>query len=274
MNILIVTHEMPPYGGGTGQVTYNILKWLVANGNSVSVLTAKYGDEKKFEVMDSVKIYRVLSHRKSIHENSAFGVVLFLFFGFIEYARLIRKEKFDAVHTYFPIPSGLIAYLGKKLFGKSYIVNLQGADVPRYDPYKWTFFHRFSRKLVSVVWKNADSAVAPSRGLATIARYTVDMDFRVIYNGVDTDVFYPIEKTGRKDKVIRLVSVSRIVERKGLKYLVEALSDIKTGANLDFELTVAGVGEYLDELKSLVHQSGIGDSVKFVGYVDNKSLVK
>ncbi len=274
MNILLVNHEFPPYGGGAGQATYNIVKRLTLKGNTVSVLTAKYGDEKKFEVVNGVKIYRVLSYRKSVHENSAIGVVMFIFFGFIKYAKLIRKEKFDAVHTFFTVPSGLIAYFGKKLFGRSYIVNLRGADVPGYDSYKWTFFHRFSRKLVSAVWKNAGCVVSLSKGLANIARNTVDMNFKVIYNGVDTDVFYPVEKICRKDKMIRLVSVSRIVERKGFQYLVEALSDIKTGVDLDFELTVAGVGEYLDELKSLVHQSGIGDNVKFVGYVDNKNLVK
>ena len=274
MKILLVNHEIPPYGGGAGQATYNIAKRLVAIGNDVSILTAKYGDEKKYEVVDRIKVYRVLSCRKSVHENSAFGVVMFLFFGFLKYVQLVRKKDFDAVHTFFTVPSGLIAYCGKKLFGRNYIVNLRGADVPGYDPYKWTFFHRFSRKLVAVIWRNADCVVALSKGLANIARETVDMDFKVIYNGVDTDVFYPIKKTGKIGKVIRLVSVSRIVERKGLQYLVEALSDIRAGGDFDFELTIAGVGEYLEELKSIAHEFGLDEKIKFVGYVNNKSLVR
>ena len=68
MRILLLNYEFPPMGGGAGRATYNIAKEFSKDGDDVHVLTSKYKDEKSIEILDGIKIHRVKSMRKSIHD--------------------------------------------------------------------------------------------------------------------------------------------------------------------------------------------------------------
>lgn len=68
-----------------------------------------------------------------------------------------------------------------------------------------------------------------------------------------------------------LLYVGRLVKRKGVDYLLHALSKIIKNRR-DVALLIVGTGECEDQLKKLSKELKIAENTFFVGYVDNKEL--
>jgi L-malate glycosyltransferase len=141
-----------------------------------------------------------------------------------------------------------------------YIVSLRGSDVPfynrRYEFLDRILFQRLSRR----IWKNAKAVVANSEGLKELAMKTDDnVNIKVIPNGVDIEEFRPgKKKTERGNKKIIVISIGRLIERKGYSDLIEAISNMK-----NVELQLIGDGNLLDRLKS--EARSFNSNVKFLG---------
>jgi glycosyltransferase involved in cell wall biosynthesis len=93
---------------------------------------------------------------------------------------------------------------------------------------------------------------------------------RVIYNGIDTDIFSPSPKVNRLENRL-LVVVSRDTPVKGLRYLLETLALLRQRHNL--ELTVVGKGTDNSITQKIIHDLGIVDYVKFIDEIDTAELV-
>ncbi|MFA9517436.1 glycosyltransferase [Halopenitus sp. H-Gu1] len=63
-----------------------------------------------------------------------------------------------------------------------------------------------------------------------------------------------------------ILFVGRLVYYKGLKYLIDAMSDV------DADLLIAGTGPLRSDLEDRTKQKGVDSKVKFLGYVDEKVL--
>jgi glycosyltransferase involved in cell wall biosynthesis len=95
----------------------------------------------------------------------------------------------------------------------------------------------------------------------------------VIPCGVDVDAFRPVDV--RRGPRRRLLVIGRIVERKGVGNVIEALAQLP-----DVELVVAGGPEKamlsadpeVDRLRSLAEHHGVGDRVDFVGGVSRAEV--
>lgn len=93
---------------------------------------------------------------------------------------------------------------------------------------------------------------------------------RVHHMGVDTEKLKPVEADpgggvpSERGRALRLLTVARLVEVKGVRYGIEAVGElIKRG--YDVEYRIAGQGDLIDELRELVSTLGIGDRVKILG---------
>lgn len=65
---------------------------------------------------------------------------------------------------------------------------------------------------------------------------------------------------------LELVSVCRLVEKKGIEYALRALAAVRnTAPQLDWRYTVVGDGPLAPGLKTLCHELGLADRVRFVG---------
>jgi glycosyltransferase involved in cell wall biosynthesis len=93
---------------------------------------------------------------------------------------------------------------------------------------------------------------------------------RVVYNGIDTDVFSPSPRVNRLENRL-LVVISRDTAVKGLSYMLEALAILRQKHNL--ELVVVAKETDNNTTQGLITNLGIRDYVKFIDEIDNAELV-
>ncbi len=93
---------------------------------------------------------------------------------------------------------------------------------------------------------------------------------RVIYNGIDTDIFSPSSKAKRLENRL-LVVISRDTPVKGLRYMLETLAILRQKHPL--ELVVVAKGTDNRTTQRLINTLGIRDYVKFIDEIDTAELV-
>ena len=64
-------------------------------------------------------------------------------------------------------------------------------------------------------------------------------------------------------------SLGRFVEKKGFKYFIKATSILRK-QSVNFKALLGGNGEEFEKLKKLVKKLGLQDTIKFIGWVDDK----
>ena len=96
---------------------------------------------------------------------------------------------------------------------------------------------------------------------------------RVHHMGIDTARFVFQPRQEGADSHLRLVSVARLVEKKGLRYAIDAVSQLQlpTGMKLTYE--IIGDGPLHDGLTRQVAELGLQDRVKLSGWQDQAYVV-
>ncbi|MCE5262241.1 MAG: glycosyltransferase family 4 protein [Deltaproteobacteria bacterium] len=91
-----------------------------------------------------------------------------------------------------------------------------------------------------------------------------DDRFRVVPNGINADYFYPLGGVKRADHQV-LVTNSADTPLKGLRYLLEAVADIRRKRNI--RVVVIGTPKKEGTIERLVHELALGDTVHFTGRI-------
>lgn len=268
MKILIVNYEFPPIGGGGGKASKNLALSLASRGHEVDVLTSRYKDYEHGDLGGQVNIVAVSSWRKDVHDCGILGAFSFVFKAMPVYRSMIRAKSYDALHFFFSMPTGILFLLGGKKLASSPItvVSLRGSDVPGYDPFNkgLQLFHKILRPFTLKIWRGVDHVVALSDSLRkTAQKVDKTIDYKIIPNGIEDAFFVKPERETRSER-LELITVSRIIERKGIQHIVRALHDL---SHIDYRLSINGTGNYLNSLKELVSQLGLGDRIVFGGFL-------
>lgn len=273
MKILIINYEFPPVGGGGGYASYHLAKELVQYGHMVTVLTSKYKEEPDHQSVDGVDLVRVQSWRKGIHDSGFRGASSFLIFAAPALRQLLANTKFDIVHIFFALPTGLLSLMLRGKYRVPFILSLRGSDVPDYDPHNRAvqIFHKLLKPISNFLIRKAAFVIPVTNSLGDLARMAWgDRIDPAIPNGVDR-VF--IDHQGsyavRSGGVFRLILVSRLIKRKGVQKVISA---IKTMNSSSLSLTVVGDGNFKDRLISDVNANGMSSVVTFLGYVPKEDL--
>lgn len=268
MRVLILNYEWPPAGGGAGRATMHISRELRRLGVSVDVICSR-GDVAGCETVNDVPVTFVKTHRKSVHEAGFAAMLEFLARASIPTARRLRSRQYDVVHYFFSVPTGLLSFLQPRRL--PYVVSIRGGDVPGYCVGEFGRMHRMITPINRRIWLRAAAVVAVSDHLGRYARSVAPtLNYRVIYNGVDTDLFRPdaakpLSITGP----IRLLSVGRLVEWKGMQFIIEAMTQL---LDMDVNLTIIGRGYYEADLRRLAARLGVQDRVTFLSNVAHEEL--
>jgi len=270
MKILIVNYECPPLGGGGGVACYQIAQEL-AKTHQVDYLTTGYKDLPRTEQKDGITIYRVpVMGRKDLSTATLLSMISFfpacLFKGIL----LCSKNNYDVINAHFVIPSGLPAVFLAKIFRKPLVISILGGDI--YDPSKKWSPHRHSSLKLLIGWllRQADHIVAPSSNTKenALRYYNYNGQIETIPLGFVQPSFRRVTRAdlGLPEDQIILVSVGRLVKRKGYEYAIRAVSQlVQQGHQVKY--LIIGDGPEEMTLRGLAKELKIEKDVIFSGYV-------
>ncbi|MCW1930181.1 MAG: glycosyltransferase family 4 protein [Candidatus Kerfeldbacteria bacterium] len=270
MRLLLLNYEFPPLGGGAANATLQILKEFRRTNSetTIDVVTSSIGADRVEHFSDRITIYYVNIHKRgSLHKQSNIDLLWYSFAAYAKAKKLRAQHVYDGVHAYFGIPCG---YIARKL-RLPYIVSLRGSDVPFYNKkYFWLdilFFAHLSKR----IWKDAVAVTSTSEGLKELAlRVAPEQNIEVLRNGVYTQDFVPQE---RSDRPFTVISTSRLVERKGIRYLIEGFGRFHSQYPHS-RLYIAGEGEDMEQLKSFSQDTNAVEAITFFGAVPHEKMLE
>ena len=274
MKLLILNYEFPPLGGGAGNATKNIATEMAGLGHDIAVITTWFPGLPMDEVKDGYRVIRVKSLRKRKDQSNLLEMMDYVFRAIGAGSVLLKTQKYDKVVSFFAMPTGLAALYFKLRFKIPYILSLRGGDVPGFLPKNLKWHHRISWPLTKIIWRGADKIIANSEGLRKLAAITGDKlgkKIDMIPNGVNTEEFTPAQELSRSNEIL---FIGRLVEQKGVTYLLKAISDISKGANpiKDIDLCVVGDGPLMGALKAEAMSLGVSEKVSFLGWLGRDRL--
>lgn len=273
MKLLFINNEFPPIGGGGSTVTKYALKYLVAAGHEVTLVTSQYKNLPKREVIDGATVIRIPTIRRykdycSVWELIIFGISAFFYtFGYT------FRHKVDFVQAYFALPAGWVAWLLHIFRGIPYAVYFGGSDIPNANPSRYKALYPIITPLLSLIWKAAEFRTVCSQELVRLGE-SVDPSskFLCIPNGVETARFTPIDRP--KNSKVKILFIGRLIPRKGFQFVIQALPKLRTLAKRPFEIEVVGTGAHRHELDELAEKLQVSEMIKYVGLVPYDKLEK
>ena len=273
MKILIISHEFPPIGGGGANACMYLSKHYAEVGNEVTLITSAYQNLEKIEYIYGVKIIRVNSKRK-YKDHCGFGEMLSFLMKALPRAEKEEKIcKFDICHVFFGIPSGPIGYYLKKKYHLPYVIRFGGGDIPGFQE-RFVLIYKLLSPFVKIIWNNADALVANSEGLKLFAQnFYRKKAISVICNGVDDKVFIPKYKKKEMNEII-ILFVSRLIERKGLQFIIPELKEIQEAVNVPIRLMIVGEGPYRQELEDIALENKVSQLISFEGHKDKNEILE
>ena len=271
MNILIISHEYPPVGGGGANACKNLAKQYANKGHKVTIVTVAYINTPYEEVIDGVRIIRLRARRTKADTSSFYEMLSYLLAAYRCTDKLCKNETFDICQVFFGIPSGPIALYLKRKYKLPYVVRFGGGDIPGTQK-RFDFVYKLLSPAIRIIWKNAKYLVANSEELRQKAlEYENRYDVSIITNGVDTE-YYKRQNVYDASDDIRMIFVSRLIERKGLQYVIPRMNEIVRKSGKRVTLTVVGDGPYKENLQNLMDDTN-RDLVNFVGRKTGKDLL-
>lgn len=179
-----------------------------------------------------------------------------------EARRLIREAEVEVVHAHWLLPQGFVAAMLPRSI--PYVLTSHGADL-------FALRGRLMSALKRFVLRRCAVATVVSEGMKDEVRHLdASIDVRVESMGVDLRGRFH-ESPGEPRLAKQLLFVGRLVEKKGLRHLLDALPIVLT-EHPDVRLIVAGFGPEERACKAQVDRLGLGDSVTFVGAVSQADL--
>jgi len=248
---------------------------------SIHVLAPHFPGSSKEEDFNGIHVKRfryffILLERLSYHGGILaklkknpfqYGLLPFFFMGEL-YAliKLLKHHRFHLIHAHWLIPQGLVAVLACYLTGSKIpllftshggdLFGLQGLIMNRIK--RWVILKSHALTVVSREMIEAVERL----GAAHKKIYVIPM-------GADLKTRFVPAKTARIND--NLLFVGRLVEKKGLHYLIHALPLILE-RHPQVTLRIAGDGPEKINLIRVCENLGIAANVRFLGAVKNERL--
>ncbi|MFA5358326.1 MAG: glycosyltransferase family 4 protein [Patescibacteria group bacterium] len=270
MKIAQVVCTFPPYKGGIGNVAFHYSLELSKIGHEIVVFIPHYKkSEHQFLNFKLKSFVPWLSYG-----NAAFLPQLFW-----------SLRDFDIIHLHYPFfGSALPIYFLKKKYPEKKLVLTYHMDVVG-GGLLGKYFSWHTKKLMPKIIRIADKVIVTSLDYAKNSNIAEEIKkdqkkFVEIPLGANLSIFHKQKKDDALVKKYQLKTGEKIIlfvaaldaahYFKGLNYLLEAMSKIKTPA----KLVIVGRGSMHDCYIAQVKRLGLADRVLFAGYVSDFDLAR
>ncbi|MDM8553134.1 glycosyltransferase family 4 protein [Desulfococcaceae bacterium HSG7] len=273
MNILMINYEYPPLGGGGGVVSKMLAEALI-NRHNITVITSRFGHQALYETVNGVELIRTPVLFRS-DRNAATIISMLAFFPASLWIglKLLRKRKYDVIHSMFAIPSAPSGLLLAKIFRKPHLLTVFGGDI--YDPSKKLSPHRtpILHQTVENVLYASDRVVTMSEDIRRRTKtyyYRAPKEIFLIKGGIPKPIFTPSQRSdyGFDDEDILLITIGRLVPRKAVHKLIQV---IKLLGDARVKLIVIGDGPERGMLEQTAIDLNVKNQIFFGGNVDENA---
>ena len=181
---------------------------------------------------------------------------------------ILSNKRWDIIHCHFCTNS----LLTLKLFGPDFTRGKLVTSVHGYDLTK--IIKEKGKSFYNELFSQGDLFLTVNNEFKRrLIGYGVKPDkISVHHMGVDTDQheFHP-RVYSEKQKKFKILSVGRLVEKKGFRYSIIAFSKIAS-TNLECIYNIVGDGPERTALKHLIHKLGLEDRVKIIGWKTREEI--
>lgn len=279
MRICMLSTMYLRYKGDTrGLMVYELNRNLIKNGFDIEVVAPNSFGYKNFEILDNVKVHRFNYFFPKSLQKLAYGAgiptnirksflakiqVPFFVLSFLFKAIKVSKNC-DVIHAQW-VSLGLIALLAKFFVKKPVVVTVRRVSN-----------QKLMRWIDKFILENADFVIFNSSyTMKESLKIVKPIEYSVIYNSVDTDKFKKIktnlkERLGIKSDTKIVFFLGLLVEKKGVKYLIEAFKKVVSYYE-NVVLIIGGHGSEYDNLKNLSNNLGILDKILFIGEINSEN---
>ena len=223
-------------------------------GLDIQVLAPAYKGLKSHEI-DGVKVnrfrYAPASWEFLTHEEGAPSkmankpwlqllAIPYIISGFFKCIKICRKFKPDVIHAHWPFPHAYIALGAAKLFKIPLVLNFHGAELLLIRKKKWVKpLLKFAISQAQAVFANSSFTASKIKALRN-----VDVEWSPYGTTLETGTgnAEPHAINGK----FKILFVGRHIERKGIRYLIEAAKYLPRD---QFEIRIVGVGDLTEQLK-------------------------
>jgi phosphatidylinositol alpha-1,6-mannosyltransferase len=248
-NFTLITHDYPPEHGGVARYLSSLVK--AANGQ--------------------IEVLVPLKHTTSFEKGGNEGEIkpVKFWWNFWPHWLPLIKRCLEVPHTnsilvshIFPI--GTAAWIANALGGSEYVIIFHGTDLKRAHT-------RWKRWLLRRICNNAELLIVNSDATQRILQKLVPTASPIKLTPA-IEYFNLPEKTLTRDKLNIeentkvILTVSRLVERKGIDTLIQAVANLSAS----YELVIIGDGEYAEPLHNLAELSNI--NVRWISDADDEKL--
>ena len=268
MKVAMIGHKVvPSRRGGIENVLTTLCPMLVEMGIEVTCYN-RSSDKVENEYVGTVvnKTYKGVKLKKAWTLNfRGFAAMIASFTAAIS----ASFKKYDVVHFHAEGPCAALWI--PKLFGKKCVATVHGLDWQRE---KWGkgFASRYIKFGEKVLAKYADEVIVLSQAAYDYFKETYNRETTIIHNGISRPQRKDAQLITEKYNLTKdgyIVVVSRLTAEKGIHYLIDAYSKIKT----DKKLVIAGdTSDTDDYVKMLKEKAGGNPNIIFTGFVSGDIL--
>ena len=181
----------------------------------------------------------------------------------------LNRQPYDVVHCHYG-RNGLRAILLKDagVLQSKIIVSFHGNDISKYlqihgeNIYRYLFAQADLLQPISEHWQRKLINLGCRKDKITVH-----------HMGIDCNKFIFIPPSAKPDDKIRLVSIARLVAKKGLEYGIRAVAElVKVNPNLEYQ--IIGDGVLKTDLQQLIAQLNVQESVKLLGWKEQQEVAQ
>lgn len=278
MRVLHITTAFPREPGDV--ITpwlVELLKRLRAAGVDCEVLTSAYKGSPD-QTLEGIPVHRFryfarrwenLTHEETAPDRMRKSVLykLLPFFfvgaGMIAAWRLARRERYDIIHVHWPLPLAALGWAASRARRAPTITLFYGVEL------RWVATGmRALRGFLRWAIRRSDAVVAISSYTAREVKALEPREVEVI--PYTFELASPGARRHRGDGRFEILFVGRLVERKGVVNLVDALARLPR--ELDARLVVIGDGPESERIRRRAAERDVGDRVDLRGRQPDAAL--
>ena len=275
LNILVISSTYPRHSSDYA------VPWmreaharLRKEGHNITVLAPSFKGLKTHHI-DGIEVkrfryaparYETLTHEEGATYNvrKAWMQLLaipYIIIGCLVAAWVAMRGKYDVIHVHWPFPHGMMGQAARLTSGARMIVMSHGAEFALARRKTWI------RPFLRQSLRAADLRIANSSSTANMVTECCDMSCEILPYGTTVKA---AESTNQFNEVPRVLFTGRLIERKGVEYLLRAVPLILKDHPAEFVIT--GNGDQRPKLEALCDELQLDNAVRFLGFVSNEQL--